>query len=178
MQSHKIRHGQGMLFPSRSSSDIRPAPRRNGPTVLPLLHGVRELVDLPGKTGERIPEGKQVLNCLHRGTLMPRDNSSRQVGSTCPVPKPEQVGTMSPMGRGTSPARFKKEFCARLRVARIAARYEPEQVADLLGVAVDTWRRYEVRTLLPHHLLPRVCELFGVTVDFFYAQPEQESRRA
>lgn len=86
------------------------------------------------------------------------------------------------MGRPTgtiSPARFKKEFCSRLRLARISAGMEPEQVAEHLGIAVDTWRRYELRTLLPHHLLPRVSYLFGVDVEFFYTPTgDQQQRRA
>jgi transcriptional regulator with XRE-family HTH domain len=84
------------------------------------------------------------------------------------------------MGKGVTPARFKKEFCARVRLARLAARYEPEQVAEIIGVPVDTWRRYELRTLLPHHMIPRVAALFGVDVEFFYMQENigKEVRRA
>ncbi len=84
------------------------------------------------------------------------------------------------MGRGVSPARFKKEFCARVRVARIAAGFQPEDVASQIGVPVDTWRRYERRTLLPHHHLPTICALFRVNVDYFYRQDQAaaESKRA
>lgn len=72
-----------------------------------------------------------------------------------------------PTGQVT-PARFKKEFCARVRLARLSARLEPEQVAEFLEVPVDTYRRYELRTLLPHHMIPKVSYLFGVDLEFFY----------
>jgi hypothetical protein len=180
MKLHQSLDRQRRALGFGGPANAGPTPRRDRPTVLPFLNGIGKLAELPGQAGQRIPKVENVLNSLHREDVISRDEISRQVGITDPVTMQYADGTLCPMGRGVSPARFKKEFCARVRVARISASYEPEQVAEMLGIPVDTWRRYELRTLLPHHMIPRVCALFSVPLDFFYRQDDQqkEVRRA
>jgi len=63
--------------------------------------------------------------------------------------------------RKKSPKKYKNEFCLRLRVIRESCGYTQEEFAKLLGISRDTYSKYEYRSLLPHHLIPVVCELSG-----------------
>lgn len=187
MHSHE-RIGRNNLATSACSVDDRlPVLRRDLSPKPPSPDRVGHLINLASKNRDLNGLGpkdvENVPDVLH-GDRFTEDRKSRQVGTTRPVPTEVPDGTIRPMGRPTgtvSPARFKKEFCSRLRLARISARMEPEEVAEHMGVAVDTWRRYELRTLLPHHLIPKAAYLFGVDLEFFYVPTRgdsQQERRA
>lgn len=81
--------------------------------------------------------------------------------------------TMRPMGKATTPARFKKEFCNRLRSARILAGYTQEEVANEFGLKPDTYSKYERRSPMPHYLVPRACALFRVQPEDLYGMRER-----
>lgn len=73
------------------------------------------------------------------------------------------------MGRGTSPTRFKTEFCRRVKAAREFRGLSQSEAANELGVSTNTYSTYERRTLIPHYLLPQACKVFGVKADYFFA---------
>lgn len=60
-----------------------------------------------------------------------------------------------------TPAQYKKAFCTRLKSIREATGLNQDDFAKQLGIKRDTYAKYESRSLLPHHLIPRVCEITG-----------------
>lgn len=83
-------------------------------------------------------------------------------------------GMDKPIGRPPkpmTPTAYEEAFRRRVRTARALRTEEPKEMARLLGVREDTYYRYETRTMLPHYLLPRFCELTGVTVDWLINGP-------
>jgi DNA-binding XRE family transcriptional regulator len=80
------------------------------------------------------------------------------------------TGSLTGMGRPFTlcdvtnpytPTTYRKAFVQRVRAARTLASKEPAEMAKLLGVRKDTYHRYETRTLLPHYLLEKFCDLTG-----------------
>lgn len=54
-------------------------------------------------------------------------------------------------------------------------------------MSANSWSKYEFRTLLPHRHIPKVCQILGVTADYFYgaksdghliARPDEPKRIA
>jgi DNA-binding XRE family transcriptional regulator len=60
---------------------------------------------------------------------------------------------------------FKTEFIARTKAMRERSGLTQEQVATAIGVALDTYKKYEQRTPLPHHLVPRFAVVVRATAD-------------
>lgn len=83
-------------------------------------------------------------------------------------------GMDKPIGRPRkqmAPSAYEEAFRRRVRNARALYTEEPKTMARALGVREDTYYRYETRTMLPHHLIERFCELTGVTVDWLMKGP-------
>ena len=84
-------------------------------------------------------------------------------------------GMDKPIGRprkNLTPSAYEDAFRRRVRTARALRTEEPKEMARLLGVREDTYYRYETRTMLPHYLMQRFCELTGVTVDWLVKGPQ------
>lgn len=64
------------------------------------------------------------------------------------------VGARKP----STPATYRKQFIDRLRSLRIASGLTPEEIAERLDVRMDTYQRWEKRTLIPHHLIIPFCD--------------------
>ena len=61
-----------------------------------------------------------------------------------------------------NPLTYKQKFFKRLQMLRKKAGYKTQyEVADELGISRNTYVSYETRTLLPHSLIPLVCELLN-----------------
>jgi hypothetical protein len=64
------------------------------------------------------------------------------------------VGARKP----STPATYRKQFIDRLRSLRVASGLTPDEIAQRLGVRMDTYQRWEKRTLIPHHLIMPFCD--------------------
>jgi len=61
------------------------------------------------------------------------------------------------------PPDYTAKFVERVRVARETAGYDhPDKMAKALGVPITTYRKYESRSCMPHHLIPKFCALAGI----------------
>ncbi len=69
------------------------------------------------------------------------------------------------------PAAYRDAFIKRIRAARALYTDSPPEMAKALGVERDTYYRYEKRLMMPHHLIPRFCEITGVTVQWLIEGP-------
>lgn len=59
--------------------------------------------------------------------------------------------------KASTPAQWRRAFIERTKAARVHSGKEPAQVAAFLGVPLDTYKRWEKRYLLPHHLVMPFC---------------------
>lgn len=62
------------------------------------------------------------------------------------------------------PPDYLKAFTQRIVEARRFARLNQAEVASQLGVPLDSYKKYEGRSLMPHHLIARFSEITGQTV--------------
>jgi hypothetical protein len=69
------------------------------------------------------------------------------------------------------PAAYRTAFIKRVRAARALYTDSPPEMAAALGVERDTYYRYEKRLMMPHHLIPKFCEITGVTVTWLMEGP-------
>ena len=59
-------------------------------------------------------------------------------------------------------AAYRIMFTERLKIMRKQAGFRNQlSVARELGISVTTYASYESRTLVPHHLIPSLCELLN-----------------
>lgn len=62
---------------------------------------------------------------------------------------------MSGRRKVSTPSQYRKEFAERVKAARITSRRTQSQIANELGVKLNTYQTWEGRTLMPHqHLIP------------------------
>jgi DNA-binding XRE family transcriptional regulator len=92
------------------------------------------------------------------------------------APTPGTIfGMDKPTGRPRKPmppSAYEESFRRRVRAARALYTEEPKEMARALGVREDTYYRYETRTMLPHYLIERFCQITGVTVDYLIKGPQ------
>lgn len=78
------------------------------------------------------------------------------------------LGAMPPKPRqDIGPAAYRAGLCKRLKEVRLSLGLGPKEMADLLGIKVETYKKYETRSPLPHYLIPRVLEISGYDAWYF-----------
>jgi hypothetical protein len=85
---------------------------------------------------------------------------------------PRKIGGM--VGRPdkpSTPASYRAAFFKRVRTARELYTEDYKVMAHALGTQEGTYYRYETRTMLPHHLVPRFCQITGVSADWLFNGP-------
>jgi DNA-binding XRE family transcriptional regulator len=89
---------------------------------------------------------------------------------------PEPVAlTIVSVGRPAkpeSPSAYEAAFRDRVKTARKLFSDKSADMARALGVVVGTYNRYENRTMLPHYLIPKFCQLTGVEVEWLVSGPK------
>lgn len=65
-------------------------------------------------------------------------------------------------------AQFKGTFCARTKRLRAESGRTQTEMAELLGVTYETYKKYETRSPLPHFLIPRFAELVHVEIALMF----------
>jgi hypothetical protein len=162
---------QVLPFRLRSTDHIRPVIAGDSSALPPLLDRLMLLPNISSEIVDGRPPGEHVFQA--KGLHVPDsagDNYSRQADSMIPVTKSSSIRTISPMGRGTTPTRFKNEFAERLKAARIAAGYQTQQEFALaLGVPLERYKKWETgRTPMPHQYIPDACELLDKDANYFF----------
>lgn len=87
-----------------------------------------------------------------------------------PMTKVTPIRTISPMGRGTTPVRFRAEMAKRLMSARIVAGFTTKKAAaDALGIGLDRYEKWESgRTPIPAQYVGPICSLYGIDANYLY----------
>lgn len=102
------------------------------------------------------------------------DDKSMQAWTNLQLTLPEPPRTIRVVGRPpekVTPASYRAAFFKRIRTAREFYTEEPGIMAEALGIPPGTYTRYETRTMMPHHLIPRFCQLTGVSTDWLFYGP-------
>jgi DNA-binding XRE family transcriptional regulator len=63
---------------------------------------------------------------------------------------------------------YKQQFIARVKLARAARGLNQREMAEVLQMAQDTYKQYETRTMLPHHLIPRFCTICAIDTNWLF----------
>lgn len=173
---HQVAGGQLLTFPLDRVHNGLPGIRRDALPLLPLADDPVTFTDGLGHLGKGVPHREHISNGFHSRDIA-RDSLSRQEPTSRPVTAMGAKRTIRPMGRATTPATFKKEFCQRLKAARIMAGYDQAEFAKELGLLPNTYNKYETRSLLPHFLIPRACEILGIDTAVLFVGPGAARRK-
>lgn len=110
------------------------------------------------------------------------DDLSICASTDCPVPLHGQCVTLR---RLMTPTEFKQQFVGRVRQIRENLGWNRADMAEAMGVEEQTWIKYETRTPLPHHLIPKFCRITRVEMWFLFtgeiaskASPRPQAHRA
>lgn len=171
-------------LPLGAVDDRSPVVLWNTVSLLPLADRPMRLTNIGGHFGQRVPDTKNVSDgsdCSGsrgaHGADHERDSLSRQAVTACPVTALEPIRTICPMGKATSPAAFQREFRRKLRAARELKGLKQHEVAAALGIERDTYKQYETRSLMPHHLIEPACEFLELDPRVLLAAPRETKRK-
>ena len=76
-----------------------------------------------------------------------------------------------------SRSEYQRGYINRTREARERAGYEITEMAKLLDLKIDTYSKYEIRTPLPRHLVPKFCLICRTTANWLFGVEEVSGRR-
>lgn len=178
VHGQKIVSAQLLAFPRSRSNQVRPVVLVDTPALLPLLGGPGRHANVGGHLAAGIPPAKQFIKGLRHMSVVPLDRMSSQGRTTRPVTPDDASRTMCPMGKATTPARFRREFCARLRSAREFRGFSQEEFAKKLHVLPNTYSKYERRSPMPHYLVPLACGFLDISPDYLYGLDEEAQQQA
>lgn len=166
-------------FPLKGRNQRRPRIRRDALARLPLFDGVSSSANIGRHGRERVPLVKNVVKRAHVRQYAP-DGLSDQEPPMIPMTVSSAPRTISPMGRATTPVKFRAEMAKRLMSARIMAGYETKkQAADALQIGLDRYEKWESgRTPVPAQYVGPICELFNIDANYLFgvAQPAVQRR--
>lgn len=169
MHREKLVACQLYAFPFERGNQSGPGIRRDALALTPFLDSVLAPANVRRHFGERLPAVKNIIKRAHARQYAPdglSDQEPPMIPMTAAAPRP----TISPMGRGTTPVKFRAEMARRLVSARIVAKYETKkQAADALGIGLDRYEKWESgRTPIPADYVGPICALFGVDANYLY----------
>jgi DNA-binding XRE family transcriptional regulator len=170
---------QVLAFALKCRKQRRPVLMRNPLPLAPLLNCRSRLLDVRRHGSQGFPAVKDIVERAHVTQYAP-DELSGQAPPIIPVTAKRRLRTISPMGRGVTPVKFRAEMAKRLRAARVMARYETQkQAADALGVGLDRYEKWENgRTPVPAQYVGQVCDLFHVDANYLFGiEPAAASRK-
>jgi hypothetical protein len=126
-----------------------------------------------GPCQQESPRSRICLESLALRELI-MDDKSMQAWTNLQLTLPEPGRKIRVVGRPnepSSPAAYRAAFFKRVRTARELYSDSPQDMAKVLGIPAGTYTRYETRTMLPHHLVPRFCQITGVTPEWLFFGP-------
>lgn len=169
MHGEKLVTGQLYAHPSKGLDQSGPGVGRNALAFLPFLDRISGPTDIGSHRRERFPTAKDIVKRAH-ATQYASDGLSVQEPPMIPMTTLAPVRTISPMGRGTTPVKFRAEMATRLTSARIVAKFATKkEAADALGIGLDRYEKWESgRTPVPAQYIGPICALFGVDANYLY----------
>lgn len=178
MHCQEIIGAHVFAFAPKRSKKRRPMLMRNPLALLPFLDASPVRADVCGHFGQRPPTLKEFVKRSHRAQCA-TDELSGQAPPKIPMTDSEALRTISPMGRGVTPVKFRTEMARRLSSARVVAGYQTKkQAADALGVGLDRYEKWETgRTPVPAQYVASVCDLFSVDANYLFGVTPKAARK-
>lgn len=160
---------QLFAFPLKRRNNRRPRVLRNALALPPLLDGVLSTADIGGHLRERVPAVKNVVKGAHALEYAP-DGLSDQEPPMIPMTQTPPNRTICPMGRSTTPVKFRAEMAKRLMSARVVAGFTTKkEAADALQIGLDRYEKWESgRTPVPAQYVGPICELFNIDANYLF----------
>lgn len=161
--------GQLLAFTSKRLNQRRPGTGRDASALPPFLDRVLSPAHIGSHLRERGPTVKDIVKRAH-ATQYASDGLSGQGPPMIPMTATAPPPTISPMGRATTPVRFRAEMAKRLTSARVVAGYATKkQAADALQIGLDRYEKWESgRTPVPAQYVGPICELFNVDANYLF----------
>lgn len=77
-----------------------------------------------------------------------------------------QLNILGMTGRrkASTPSQYRKEFAERVKAARVLSTKTQGEIADELGVKLNTYQTWETRALLPHQHIVPFCRATGTDI--------------
>lgn len=94
------------------------------------------------------------------------DDLSKLSSPTCRVQGYVPMRDNSRMATDPAATAFNDQLCARVRLLRKERFANAEEMAEAIGIPVERNRKYEVRTPMPHYLIPRFARIVGREIEF------------
>lgn len=163
------------ILPMRLIANAQPPEVRDA-TYPPLAERLGGYPELPSGPFDEIP----VVHTLANRTICPvsqelylrSDNRTKRT-LTAVTPTTTIARVIAPTVR-----KYREELCARVREARDSIGWTQLQMADALQIELDTYRKYEKRTPLPHHLIERFALFVGRDVAYIVTGHNATRQRA
>lgn len=160
---------QFYAFPLKRGQDRRPGVHRDAFSLPPLLNRVSGAANIGRHRRERRPALEHVVDRSHALQHAP-DELSGQEPPMIPMTKIAPNRTISPMGRATTPVKFRAEMAKRLSAARVVAGYTTKKEAAVaLQIGLDRYEKWESgRTPVPAQYVGPICELFHIDANYLF----------
>ena len=71
-------------------------------------------------------------------------------------------GKISVMNGRVSESAYNKALAEKVKSARKLSPHSPREIADMLGISLDQYYRYESRTPMPPYLIPAFCKITDI----------------
>lgn len=170
--------GQLYVFPTHRLDQRLPGRRWNALTFPPFFDRVLPPPHFGGQLRESAPTVKDIVKRAHV-VQHTSDRLSDQVPPMIPMTVLRSTGTISPMGRATTPVKFRAEMAKRLMSARIMAGFETKrQAADALQIGLDRYEKWESgRTPVPAQYVGAICELFSIDANYLFGVGQPLAQR-
>jgi transcriptional regulator with XRE-family HTH domain len=79
------------------------------------------------------------------------------------------------MAIDVSELEFNRGFIRRVKESREAMGWTQAFMAESLGIQLERYKKYEQRSLLPHHLIAGFCELTGCDIHYLLSGKHRSS---
>lgn len=156
-------------FPLKRGKQRRPGVNRNALAFAPLLDRVTGPANVGSHRRERRPPFEDIVNSAHAPECAP-DELSGQEPPMIPMTRNPPNRTICPMGRSTTPVKFRAEMAKRLMSARVVAGYSTKkEAADALQIGLDRYEKWESgRTPVPAQYVGPICDLFNIDANYLF----------
>jgi hypothetical protein len=158
-----IGDGESLPESQRRANDRRPRSLGDSQPATPSVDRIWFLIQGGRQGGVTAENRKYVVKGLHRPNALTDYLSVQERTEKQVTPLFRQL-TMLPMKgqrKASVPSQLRRDFIARVKKARMDSGKKPIEVAADLGVALDTYLRWENRALLPHHMIWPFCRSTG-----------------
>jgi DNA-binding XRE family transcriptional regulator len=169
--------GQILRFPCQTcSSSVLVSKTSNGKSAS-LIIGIRHLCGTEPRcrhffsASALTPKARAASFICSQLIDMPaqiRDDLSLSQGTTWDGLPANVIARIMPMADDLTPTGLRARLRRRTAELREAHGWTQNEMAAFLGIGVEAYKKYENRSVLPHHLVPVFCRLVGVSIDFFY----------